>query len=254
MPVLSTLGSAAFVKGRVGLFLYPLRNTAVNPTNTTWRAANPGVTFTPNVGLSSETPITNMTSMFFGNTTFNDSDIALWDVVNVNTMLGMFYGDIAFNQPIGNWNVSNVTNMNGMFGADGGVNMTFNQPIGNWNVSNVTDMSGMLNNCVAFNQNIGSWNVSNVTSMSSMFFRSSAFNCGQASGVAHNLMQRTATGGWRTNNVSNMDDMFRSAFAFNGNLSAWCVTNIPTVPSRFAGANVNFTTARQPQWGTCTLP
>jgi len=52
--------------------------------------------------------VTNMDSMFFGATTFNEN-ISGWDVSNVTTMESMFGNAHAFNQPIGDWNVSNVT-------------------------------------------------------------------------------------------------------------------------------------------------
>ena len=329
---------------------FPLSNTATDPTSAEWQANNPGYTFVPNMGITTLTPMTNASYMFFGNTTFNDPDVALWDTSsvtnmfamfqyntafnqplnswntanviymnsmfdsavtfngdisgwdtgNVTNMGGMFFGAQAFNQPLNSWNTANVTSMNGMFMFTSSFNQplnswntanvtnmsnmfrnnpAFNQDLSSWNTSRVTDMSSMFNSSYAFNSNISSWNTSSVTDMNNMFNRSQAFNqdisswdvgrvtdmsymfytpnfnCGQAAGVAHDLMQRTATTGWQVGNVTNMNGMFYNATAFNGNISAWCETLIATTPTDFAtGANVNFTTGRQPTWGACPYP
>ena len=58
--------------------------------------------------------ITDMSDLFFENTTFNGY-IELWDVSNVTNMHRMFYDANKFNQPIGDWDVSNVTTMDCMF-------------------------------------------------------------------------------------------------------------------------------------------
>ena len=53
--------------------------------------------------------ITDMSTLFKG-TDFN-GDISSWDVSNVETMEGMFWGCMNFNSDISNWDVSNVKNM-----------------------------------------------------------------------------------------------------------------------------------------------
>ena len=93
----------------------------------------------------------------------------------------MFYGAIAFNQPL-SFNTSAVTSMGGMFSFASAFNSTltftstalvtnmssmfsfasaFNQPL-SFNTGAVIFMSSMFFNATAFDQNIGSWNVSNV--------------------------------------------------------------------------------------------
>jgi len=111
------------------------------------------------------TTVTNLSIMFAGATSFNDSNIINWDVSSVTTMTSMFNTATSFNQNIGNWNVSSVTTMFNMFNGA----TLFNKNIGNWNVSNVTTMIGMFSGATSFNQNIGNWNVSNVIDMDDMF-------------------------------------------------------------------------------------
>jgi hypothetical protein len=109
-----------------------------------------------------------------------------------------------------------VTDMSYLFSG-----ATSNQPIRNWDVSNVINMEGMFSvdfeslggfyseSPIYFNQSIGDWDVSNVT---------------------------------------NMDFMFKGNFEFNQDLSNWCVSKIPTLPSFFSTGGW---TLPKPVWGTC---
>ena len=115
-------------------YYYPLRNSPIDPTSTTWRTnfAPPGYEFIPNDGIYALMPITIMESMFEGGLySFNDPDIGLWDTSTVISMFRMFSGHRTFNQPIGDWNTSQVVHFNQMF--DGAT--VFNQDLTKWDVS-----------------------------------------------------------------------------------------------------------------------
>ena len=175
------------------------------------------------VGSASDVPnlsgVTNMQSMFFGATAFNQ-EIGSWNTAAVTDMSYMFFGATAFNQNISTWNTAAVTAMQSMFfGAT-----AFNQEIGSWNTAAVTDMSNMFYGATAFNKNIGTltWNTAAVTDMSFMFRNATNFN--------QNI------GSWNTAAVTNMSGMFNDATAFNQNISSWNTTAVTNMSSMFSGA------------------
>ena len=82
----------------------------------------------------------------------------------------------------------------------------------NWDVSSVQFMANMFNNCTSFNDpGLVSWDVSNVTNMDGMFFLNTLFN---------------------------------------QDLSGWCVTLIPSLPTSFATSTPAWVLPK-PVWGTC---
>ena len=67
--------------------------------------------------------------------------------------MNFVFNGASFNQDISNWDVSNVKSMSGMFfGAE-----SFNQNMKDWNTSNVTDMSMMFYFADSFNGDISGW-------------------------------------------------------------------------------------------------
>ena len=218
-------------------------------------------TFNGDISHWDTSSVTNMWRLFYQTSKFNQ-DIGDWDVSKVMNMQGVFDEATAFNQDIGDWNVSKVTKMHNMFNNA----LAFNQDIGDWTVSSVERMDGMFDGATAFNQDIGDWDVSKVTDMSYMFHDSTAFNQDIGDWNVGNVtkifsMFRDATafnqdiGGWNVSNVTDMSGMFNGATVFNQDLSGWCVSNIASASGGFAtGAASGFTTARQPQWGTCPQP
>lgn len=202
----------------VETFYYALSNTASDPTYSGW-AKPAGYTFVPNDGIYTTERITNMSSMFRNNTTFNDPDIALWNTSSVTDMRQMFSGATVFNQDLNSWDTSSVTNMFFMFYNA----QAFNGNISSWDTSNVTNMTYMFSGASVFNQNIGSWNTSSVTSMDNVFQNCNAFNQDISS--------------WDTSSVTNMSSMFRSASVFNGNISSWNTSGVTSMSNMFNGAS-----------------
>ena len=117
------------------------------------------------------TRVTNMQSLFNGETDFN-GDISSWDTSAVTNMKMMFLQAREFNQDISAWDTSNNTNMDYMFSHA----FKFNGNIGSWDTSNVTIMRKVFERAYVFNQDIGNWDTSNVTNMEWMFFQARAFN------------------------------------------------------------------------------
>ena len=183
------------------------------------------ISFTPPGGSSPipfnnivTTLVTDMSSMFFNATAFNQP-IESWDVSKVTNMSSMFFNATAFNQPIGSWDVSKVTSMSDMFNSA----YAFNQPIGSWNVSQATNMIRMFDSTTFFNQPIGSWDVGNVTNMYGMFWGAKAFN--------------QPIEAWDVSKVTVMSDMFRGAKAFNQHIEAWDVSQVIAMEGMFQGAS-----------------
>jgi surface protein len=192
--------------------------------------------FNQNIGSWDVSNVTNMSSMFSQAYAFNQT-ISYWDVSNVTNMSSMFHYAAAFNQTISYWDVSKVNTMNGMFSEA----FSFNQPIGSWDVSNVTNMSSMFQGANAFNQTIGSWDVSKVTNMSQMFVGATAFN--------------QPIGSWNVSKVTNMSYMFY-ATAFNQPIGSWDVGNVTDMSGMFYNNGLSTTNydATLIGWSTITSP
>ena len=253
--------------GRDGsqLKYYPMTNSgATDPTNQGgWKTnyAPSSATWIANRGYITDItdPITNTTTMCTNFSTFNDPDIAYWDISTITSMRYMFANNSSFNQDISNWDVSSVTDMYAMFqGAS-----AFNQPIGNWGTTtkSVTTMFLMFSGASSFNQPIGNWDVSSVTSMQTMFSGASSFNqdisnWDVSSVQAMAYMFRSAgefnqdIGNWDVSSCGYMDYMFDGCSKFNQDLSGWCVSRFSSEPTNFS-RNSNLTAEIKPVWGTC---
>jgi surface protein len=208
------------------------------------------------------TPITNISSMFFNNTAFNQP-LNNWNTTSITTATsanaGLFQGTASFNQPLSNWNTANFTTFVNMFTSA----TRFNQNLGAWNVSGANSFGGMFESATAFNnggssdinnwvfsttqnisffsmfrsasifnQPLNNWNTGNVTNMQAMFLSATAFN--------------QPLNNWNTAGVTNMSQMFLGAIAFNQDISSWNVSNVTTFGgSEFAGMFRNATAFNQ---------
>ena len=142
---------------------FPMRNTAVDPTHSTWRANNAGYTFVPNDGIYTASPMTNAGSMLRANATYNDPDTVEWDMSNVVDTTFMFFLT-PFDQDIGGWDMSGITTTASMFRRG-----VFNQDVGGWDMSANTTMNLMFERNSSFNQDLSAWCVSLIPSLPSGF-------------------------------------------------------------------------------------
>lgn len=115
------------------------------------------------------TTITNMKNLFFRGDMISFGSLANWDLSNVTTFSGMFFGynatltDADSINSINNLDVSNATDLSNMFGYGNNVLPLVN--LSNWNVSNATNMSSMFRNCTTIFpvDNLSTWDITSVT-------------------------------------------------------------------------------------------
>jgi hypothetical protein len=155
--------------------------------------------------------VTNMGSMFYGATIFNQK--LKWNTSKVVNMGYMFMNATDFNQEL-EWNTASVINMEAVF-----MNATsFDQEL-KWNTSSVINMSSMFYGAVSFDQKL-EWNTSNLVNMESMFYGATSFNKELE---------------WDTSNVVNMSAVFRNATSFDKELK-WDTSSVDTMNRMFYGA------------------
>ena len=124
----------------------------------------------PNLNiLATDTPdLSACTSMdyMFQHCSNLDFDPGNWDVSNIETFLGTFFGCTLFDADLSSWQTSNATVMAAMFtNAE-----NFNQDLNNWDVSNVEYTLLMFAGCSSLNQSFEGWDISSVQDMSDMFW------------------------------------------------------------------------------------
>lgn len=160
--------------------------------------------------------VTNMTSAFQDQTTFN-GDISAWNVSSVTNFSLMFLRARAFNADLGSWDVSSGTNLKAMFTAAN----AFNSDIGRWDVSNNTDFFWMFWQASSFNKDISAWNVTSANSLGQMFRDATNFS--------------QDIRGWDVSNIPDGADWnlfgaataMRSAYPTNIDTKAWFVSGTP---------------------------
>jgi surface protein len=209
-------------------FNQPIGNWPLSASSINMQAMLSSATsFNQNIGSWDVSKVTNMRDMFLLATNFNNSgsdSINNWRPISCSNFQAMFYGPIAFNQPIGNWSISaSNINMSVMFTNA----QVFNQNIGSWDVSKVTTMSEMFKSATAFNNSgsnsINNWRPISCSNFTSMFQSATAFN--------------QPIGNWPISASSiNISSMFQSATAFNQNIGSWDTSRIANMSYAFASA------------------
>jgi surface protein len=186
--------------------------------------------------------VTTFNTTFYNQPNFNQpigqwrpSACRIFDYMFANQAIGQ-----GFNQNINGWGAHTAAaqSMVGMFYR----NSSYDQPMDQWNTANVTTMQLLFNDATAFNQNIGAWNVVNVIRMDSMFERTTAgaggFNNGGSSDINN----------WNMVNVKRVTKMFKNQTSFNQPLGNWVIATLGagftyTAPSGSYGTSGTVTLA-----------
>lgn len=188
-----------------------------NGRATTFGGTLDSSTFNQNIGGWDTSSVTNMSSMFYNATAFNqniNTNGNKWNTAAVEFMSGMFNGAAAFNKKISTWDVSSVTTMMQMFKGATAFNNEANDLNWDRNTGSVTDMSSMFEDATAFNASVLFWDTTSVTNMSSMFKGATAFNK-EISAGSNTWTPPSQYNYWQTDNVTDMSSMFEGATTFN---------------------------------------
>ncbi|MEN9839270.1 MAG: hypothetical protein RL177_749, partial [Bacteroidota bacterium] len=223
-----------------------------------------------NAATSCTSGITDMSSLFLNQSTFN-ANISTWDVSAVTNMGSMFKNASAFNGNISSWDVSNVTSMSQMFSGA----TAFNQDLGGWCVSGIaTEPSQFSNDSGLRSYQTPVWGTcspfkklsNGVTVVCSSAAIGDTGALGNAtytkrtraqllanpslaatsctSGITDMsslfLNQTTFNGdlsSWDVRAVTDMNNMFKTAVAFNSELSSWDVSNVTNMNNMFDEAD-----------------
>ena len=172
------------------------------------------LTINPTAGSPVSLATTSLTSCFRDCTSLNSTNVATWDMSEVQNISRMFFGCTAFNVDLSSWNTAAVTDMSYLFDGctsfnNGALTNVGNVPLA-WTTDAVTTTKFMFHSCHAFNQRIVFSNLPLVTICSSMFASCSLFNNGDvtnAGGQPLNLQF--------SNHLESADTMFFNATAFN---------------------------------------
>jgi surface protein len=168
---------------------------------------------------------------------FNE-DLNGWDISNVFTLEGMFFGATAFDANISSWNTSNVRSMREFMARAS----SFNGDVSDWDVSNVETMEStckfeskfpneqrgrhltpplfVVEYAQGFNANLLGWNTSSVTTMAKMFSDCLSF---EGRGLES----------WDTSNVESLMFSFMNTPKFKGDLSAWDISRVVSLKGTF---------------------
>jgi hypothetical protein len=184
--------------------------------------------------------------------TNNLTNINSWNTSNVQTIERIFANYRPQQKPyllnLNNWNLSSCTTIKQAFFGS-----YFNGFVDQWYTENVVNMEEVFRNS-SFNRSLSAWNVSNVTTFVGMFSSSGGSELDWVvdfQGSLHNWNLSSATS-------SGLNAMLLNNFkTYRGDISSWCVPNIPSTPFTFinsADLPSNIVQQLEPLWGTCPGP
>ena len=162
--------------------------------------------------------ITNLSFMFYGNSSFLIScDFSNFNMENITKINGMFYNCLYLSSLyISKWDTKNVIDMSYLFYNCS--SLEYLPDISNWNTSHIIDMSYMFYNCskLASLPNISEWKTNNVTNMKYLFY-----NCSS-------LLYLPDISSWDTEKVTDISYMFSDCLSLRKtpNISIWNIKNV----------------------------
>ncbi len=164
--------------------------------------------------------VTNMSYMFYGNSSLSDLDIKHFDTSNVTNMSDMFNRTSCLSSlDLSHFDTSKVTNMSSMFMY---TNSLSSLDLSHFDTSKVTNMSDMFNSAKSLaSLDLSHFDTSKVTNMGSMF---SYANSLTILDLSH----------FDTSKVTNMDYMFQDASSLaNLDISHFNTSNVTSMVSMF---------------------
>jgi hypothetical protein len=160
----------------------------------------------------------------------------------IKNVSGMFEGNTAFKQNIGNWDSSTFEDTSNMF-----KNTAYNKPMWKWfkpgpnNTYSIKNVSGMFEGNTAFKQNINSWDTRTIED-SSRLFKDTAYNKPMWKWFSDIAGTKA---GWSDTNyvIRNVSGMFEGNTAFEQNVNEWNSSTLEDTSNMFKNAAYN-----KPMW------
>ena len=169
----------------------------------------------------SEKRITDMSFMFYKNSSLLDADFSNFDMEHIINVNSMFYNCSSFTKlpDISDWNTINIENMSYLFYK---CSSLLELPdISKWKTDKVNNISYMFSRCSSLKTipDISSWNTSNVKYMNNLFWKCSS------------LISLPDISIWNTKRVTNISYMFSGCLSLSSipDISKWSINAISNV-------------------------
>ncbi len=167
--------------------------------------------------------VTNMQSMFGGNSSLKTLDFSSWNTSNVTNMISMFGGTYFESLDLSNFDVSHVTSIDNIFG---GAYKLHDLNLSNWDLSNYGSSSISM---------FGGNSLLETIDMTNFVFPNICYNLFSAglTGLKEVILADSDT-----SNVTNMQNMFSGCSSLTTvDFSSWNTSNVTNMSSMFSGAS-----------------
>ncbi|WP_158682780.1 BspA family leucine-rich repeat surface protein [Lactobacillus sp. CBA3606] len=193
----------------------------------------PNVTTITGLKQLSLAGVTNVSYMFYNDTSLTSVDFGDNDFSSVTTMLSMFQGCTKLTAVGTAWTFNKVTNLANVFYNCAALTTVNTR---GWDISNVTTLSGTFSGCKALTAiDVSDWQTGNVTALTNTFA-----NC--------TSLTTLAVGNWDTSKLTSLNSTFSNCSHLTTlNVSKWKMGNVTTLASAFNGCS-NLTTLPVGNW------